>query len=223
MSDADYFERLAKTVMDGDHEEAAAVAKAAISDGVDALECINLGLTEGMRQVGELFASGDFFLPELIMGADAMKAALAVLEPALLDNQQRDVLGRVVLGTVEGDVHDIGKTLVGTLLTANGFEVTDIGFNQPASEFVAAVKEANADLVGASALLTTTMRQQEEIIDQLTAAGLRDSVKVMVGGAPAAQAWADTIGADGYAVDAIGAVALARLLVNAPPSPEFDD
>lgn len=223
MSDADYFERLAKTVMDGDHEEAAAVAKAAISDGVDALECINLGLTEGMRQVGELFASGDFFLPELIMGADAMKAALAVLEPALLDNQQRDVLGRVVLGTVEGDVHDIGKTLVGTLLTANGFEVTDIGFSQPASEFVAAVKEANADLVGASALLTTTMRQQEEIIDQLTAAGLRDSVKVMVGGAPAAQAWADTIGADGYAVDAIGAVALARLLVNAPPSPEFDD
>ena len=223
MSDADYFERLAKTVMDGDHEEAEIVAKAAVAEGVDALECINRGLTEGMNRVGELFESGQYFLPELIMGADAMKAALAVLEPALLDNQQREVLGRVVLGTVEGDVHDIGKTLVGTLLTADGFEVTDIGFNQPASEFVAAVKETNATLVGASALLTTTMRQQQEILRQLESAGLRDSVKVMVGGAPAAQAWADSIGADGYAVDAIGAVALARLLVNAPPSAEFYD
>ena len=223
MSDADYFEKLAKTVMDGDHEEAEIVAKAAVAEGVDALECINRGLTEGMNRVGELFESGEYFLPELIMGADAMKAALAVLEPALLDNQQREVLGRVVLGTVEGDVHDIGKTLVGTLLTADGFEVTDIGFNQPASEFVAAVKETNATLVGASALLTTTMRQQQEILRQLESAGLRDSVKVMVGGAPAAQAWADSIGADGYAVDAIGAVALARLLVNAPPSAEFYD
>ncbi len=223
MSDADYFERLARTVLDGDEEEAESVAKAAVADGLDALECINRGLTEGMNRVGELFASGDYFLPELIMGADAMKAALAVLEPALLDTQQREVLGRVVLGTVEGDVHDIGKTLVGTLLTADGFEVTDIGFDQPASEFVAAVKETNADLVGASALLTTTMRVQAQIIEELKAAGLRDSVKVMVGGAPTAQAWADSIGADGHAVDAIGAVALARLLVDAPPSPEYDD
>lgn len=223
MSDADYFERLARTVVDGDYEEAEAVATAAVAAGLDALECINRGLTEGMNRVGESFASGDFFLPELIMGADAMKAALSVLEPALLDTQQREILGRVVLGTVEGDVHDIGKTLVGTLLTADGFEVTDIGFDQPASEFVAAVKEMNADLVGASALLTTTMRQHVKIIEELESAGVRDSVKVMVGGAPAAQAWADSIGADGYAVDAIGAVALARLLVDAPPRPEYDD
>ena len=223
MSDADHFERLAKTVIDGDDEAAEAAAQAALADGLDALECINRGLTEGMRRVGELFESGDYFLPELIMGADAMKAALAVLEPALLDNQKREVLGHVVLGTVEGDVHDIGKTLVGTLLTADGFQVTDIGFNQPAAEFVAAVRETNADLVGASALLTTTMRQHEQIIKELEAAGLRDSVKVMVGGAPAGQAWADAIGADGYAVDAIGAVALARILVDAPPSPECDD
>jgi corrinoid protein of di/trimethylamine methyltransferase len=223
MSDGDYFERLAQTVIEGEHEEAVAVAQAAVAEGLDALECINRGLTEGMRRVGELFESGEYFLPELIMGADAMKAALAVLEPALLDNQKRDVLGHVVLGTVEGDVHDIGKTLVGTLLTANGFQVTDIGFDQPAGRFVAAVKETNADLVGASALLTTTMRQHEQIIRELEAAGLRDSVKVMVGGAPAGQAWADSIGADGYAVDAIGAVALARVLVDAPPSPEYDD
>jgi corrinoid protein of di/trimethylamine methyltransferase len=223
MGDVDYFDRLAEAVVIGEPEEAEELAKAAISQGLDALECINKGLTVGMKRVGELFATGEYYLPELIIGGDAMKAALAILEPALLDDQQRDVLGRVVLGTVEGDVHDIGKTLVGTMLTANGFEVKDIGFDQPAGQFVAAVEETNATLVGASALLTTTMLQQKRIIEELASAGLRDQVKVMVGGAPVAQAWVDTIGADGYAVDAIGAVALARQLVGAARNPELDD
>jgi len=222
MGNADYFDRLAEAIVVGEPEEAEELAKAAMSQGLDALECINQGLTVGMKKVGELFATGEYYLPELIIGADAMKAALAILEPALLGHQQRDVLGRVVLGTVEGDVHDIGKTLVGTLLTANGFEVKDIGFDQPPGEFVAAVEETNATLVGASALLTTTMLKQKAIIEELASAGLRDQVKVMVGGAPVAQAWAEKIGADGYAVDAIGAVALARQLVGAEPNRQSD-
>jgi 5-methyltetrahydrofolate--homocysteine methyltransferase len=137
------------------------------------------------------------------------------LEPALTRDQEREVLGRVVLGTVEGDLHEIGKTLVGTMLTANGFQVTDIGIDKSAADFVAAVKETNANLVGASALLTTTMLQQQKIIEALKEAGLRDQVKVMVGGAPVTQSWADKIGADGYAEDAISAVTLAKRLVGA--------
>jgi len=175
--------------------------------------CINEGLTPGIDRVGELFADGEYYLPDLIIGGEAMKEALTILEPALPGNQEREVLGRVVLGTVEGDLHEIGKTLVGTMLTANGFQVTDIGIDKPAADFVAAVKETNATLVGASALLTTTMPMQQKIIEALVEAGLRDQVKVMVGGAPVTQEWAKKIGADGYAEDAINAVALARRLV----------
>jgi methanogenic corrinoid protein MtbC1 len=137
------------------------------------------------------------------------------LEPALAEDQEREVVGRVVLGTVAGDLHEIGKTLVGTMLTANGFLVTDIGIDKPAADFVAAVRETNATLVGASALLTTTIPEQQRIIEALAEAGLRARVKVMVGGAPVTQSWADKIGADGYAKDAIAAVALARRLVGA--------
>jgi corrinoid protein of di/trimethylamine methyltransferase len=223
MNGTDYFDRLARAVIDGEPEEAESLAKAALADGVDALECINRGLTAGMERVGEMFSAGDYYLPDLIVGADAMKAALAVLEPALLEGQQREVLGRVVLGTVEGDLHEIGKTLVGTMLTANGFEVRDIGFDRPAAEFVAAAEETGADLVGISALLTTTMLQQQKIIEALAEAGLRDRVKVMVGGAPVSQAWADEIGAEGYAVDAMGAIALAKELVGADWSREYND
>ena len=177
------------------------------------MACINEGLTKGIDRVGELFASGEYYLPDLIIGGEAMKNALAILEPALAGDQEREIAGRVVLGTVEGDLHEIGKTLVGTLLTANGFQVTDIGIDKPASEFIAAVKETSATLVGASALLTTTMLQQQKIIEALQEAGLRDQVKVMVGGAPITQSWADKIGADGYADDAISAVALAKRIV----------
>jgi 5-methyltetrahydrofolate--homocysteine methyltransferase len=170
----------------------------------------------GIQQVGKLFASGEYFLPELIIGADAMKAALEILEPALVGDQKREVAGTIVLGTVEGDLHEIGKTLVGTMLTANSFRVIDIGVDKPAAEFIAAIKESGANLVGASALLTTTMLQQEKLIEALTEAGLRDQVKVMIGGAPVTDSFAKKIGADGYAEDAISAVDLAMRLVDAP-------
>jgi corrinoid protein of di/trimethylamine methyltransferase len=208
-------DKLAQAVIDGEPEDAEELARQALDRGLDPLMCINEGLTRGIDRVGELFASGEYFLPDLIIGGEAMKTALAVLEPALAEDQEREVVGRVVLGTVEGDLHEIGKTLVGTMLTANGFLVTDIGIDKPAADFVAAVRETNATLVGASALLTTTIPEQQRIIEALAEAGLRARVKVMVGGAPVTQSWADKIGADGYAKDAIAAVAVAKRLVGA--------
>jgi corrinoid protein of di/trimethylamine methyltransferase len=207
------FAMLAQAVVDGEPEDAEDLARQALAQGLDPLDCINRGLTPGIDRVGELFASGEYFLPDLIIGGDAMKAALDVLEPALAGGQERKILGKIVLGTVEGDLHEIGKTLVGTMLTANGFKVTDIGVDKPAAEFVAAVKETGATLVGASALLTTTMLHQQEVIEALKEAGLRDRVKVMIGGAPITESWAQKIGADGYAEDAISAVALAKKLI----------
>ncbi len=215
MSD-EMYSKLAQAVIDGEPEDAEELAKQALEQGLDPLECVNQGLTKGIQKVGELFAKGEYFLPELIIGAEAMKNALAVLEPAMLGDQAREVVGRVVLGTVEGDMHEIGKTLVGTMLIANGFQVFDIGVDKSAAEFIETIQENNADIVGASALLTTTMLQQKKLIEALQAAGLRDKVKVMVGGAPVTESYAAEIGADGYAEDAISAVDLAFRLIDAP-------
>jgi corrinoid protein of di/trimethylamine methyltransferase len=210
------FEKLAQAVIDGEEEEAVGLAKQALDQELDPLACITNGLTKGIQQVGELFASGEYYLPELIIGADAMKAALEILEPALTGDQQREIVGRVVIGTVEGDLHEIGKTLVGTMLTANGFKVIDIGVDKSNEEFVTAIKENDATIVGASALLTTTMIQQQKLIESIKEAGLGKQVKVMVGGAPVTQKYAEQIGADGYAEDAISAVDLAFRLADAP-------
>lgn len=215
MSD-EMYGKLAQAVIDGEPEDAEQLAKEALAQGLDPLECVNNGLTTGIQKVGELFASGEYFLPELIIGAEAMKQALAVLEPAMVGDQSREVVGRVVLGTVEGDMHEIGKTLVGTMLIANGFQVYDIGVDKNAEEFINTIKENDADIVGASALLTTTMLQQKKLIEKLAEAGLRDKVKVMVGGAPVTESFASEIGADGYAEDAISAVDLAFRLIDAP-------
>jgi corrinoid protein of di/trimethylamine methyltransferase len=211
----EFLEKLTQAVVDGEPEDAEDLAKQALAAGLDPMECINQGLTPGIDRVGELFATGEYYLPDLILGGDAMKAALSILEPALTESQERQIVGKVVLGTVAGDLHEIGKTLVGTMLTANGFEVTDIGTDQPATEFVRAVKDTGATLVGASALLTTTMLHQREVIEALKEAGLRDRVKVMIGGAPVTESWADQIGADGFAEDAISAVTLAKRLTGA--------
>ncbi len=208
-------QQLKQAVIEGLPEDAELLANQALAQGLDPLDCINEGLTPGIQRVGELFASGEYFLPELIIGADAMKVALDILEPAMMGEQEREIVGRVVLGTVEGDIHEIGKTLVGTMLIANGFKVFDIGVDNTASDFIKAVEENNADIVGASALLTTTMLKQRELIGELEKAGLRDRLKIMVGGAPVTASYAQEIGADGYAEDAISAVDLAFRLVDA--------
>jgi corrinoid protein of di/trimethylamine methyltransferase len=214
MSD-DLFQKMAASVIDGDAETATALAKKAISSGLDPLDAINKGFMVGVNQVGEQFSCGNAFLPELVMAGEAMKAAVIALEPEMQRRgSQRTMLGKVVLATVEGDIHEIGKTLVGTMLSASGFQVYDIGVDVPATQIITKVKETEADLVGLSALLTTTMVKQKEVIDELNKQGLRGKVKVMVGGAPVTRDWVQKIAADGYAEDAIGAVAVAKQLVS---------
>ena len=210
------YKRLMETVVIGEPEDAEQIAKEALEAKLDPLTCINKALMPGIQKVGELFSTGEYYLPELIIGADAMKAALEILEPALIGGQKRDVVGMVILGTVEGDLHEIGKTLVGTMLTANGFKVVDIGSNQSVEAFVKAIEEHGADIVGASALLTTTMLEQKKLVEALESAGLKKKVKIMVGGAPVTDRYAQEIGADGYAEDAISAVDIAFRLMDAP-------
>lgn len=210
------FGKMAQAVIDGEKEDAAALAQEALSTGIDPLEAINRGYTAGMDVVGELFSTGEYFLPDLILGGEAMKAALAILEPALkASGQARKVLGTVVLGTVKGDIHEIGKALVGTMLSANGFEVFDVGIDVASDVFVEKAKEYQADIVALSALLTTTMLHQREVIELLAEAGLRGQVKVMVGGSPVTPEWAEQIGAEGFAEDAASSVAVAKRLVGA--------
>ncbi len=214
MSKEELLTAMAESVIEGEMERAAELARRALEEGMDPLEAIEQGYARGIREVGERFARGEYFLPHLAMGAEAMKAAMAVLEPELARRQkERITLGRVVIGTVAGDIHEIGKTLVATMLSASGFAVTDLGVDVPTRRFVEAVREERPQILGLSALLTTTMLVQREVIAALREAGLRDQVKVMVGGAPVTQAWADEIGADGYAEDAIGAVRRARQLL----------
>ena len=212
----DLFKQMAQAVIDGDDDEATALALQALEQGVDPLEAINRGYTAGMDVVGELYSTGDYFLPDLILGGEAMKAALATLEPALkASGQAREVRGTVVLGSVKGDIHEIGKSLVGSMLSANGFEVYDLGIDIEADVFVTKAREYNADIVALSALLTTTMLHQRDVIELLAEAGFRERVKVMVGGSPVTKGWADQIGADGFAEDAAGAVVVAKKLMGA--------
>ncbi len=213
MTEQEFYDKLAQAVIDGEDEIAIETAKAALAAGLDPMACINNGLTEGMNRVGELFASGEYYLPELMISGETMKKAMEVLEPALLENQEREVLGKVVIGTVKGDLHEIGKNLVAILLSTSGFQVIDIGIDKSPADFINAAIEADADIVGASALLTTTMVVQEQIVEALDKAGLSDKVKVMVGGAPVNQAWADQIGADAYGEDAVSSVAVAKKLM----------
>jgi corrinoid protein of di/trimethylamine methyltransferase len=205
---------MAQSIIDGEADDAADLAKQSIEAGMDPLESITEGYLVGVNEVGESFACGNVFLPELVMAGEAMKAAIAVLEPELKKRgTARNILGKVVLATVEGDIHEIGKSLVGTMLTAAGFEVYDLGVNVPADRIIDKVQEVDADIVGLSALLTTTMVRQKEVIEAMDKLGLRKKTRVMVGGAPVTSDWVQKIEADGYSEDAIGAVATARTLM----------
>lgn len=211
-----FYADLAEAIIEGEEELAVSLVRQGLEQGINPLDMIQHGLNRGMNVVGDRFSCGEYFLPHLVMAGNAMKAALVLLEPALRANGVvRPTSGVVVLGTVAGDIHEIGKSLVGTMLVAEGFVVHDLGVDVPAEQFVRAVHETGANLVGLSALLTTTMRNQRHVIEALTEAGLRGRVKVMVGGAPVSQQWAEEIGADGYAEDAVGAAALARRLIAA--------
>ena len=210
----DLYAQMKQTVIDGEVEDAERLAKEGLDAGLDPSEILDKGFVKGIEEVGDLFGKGEFFLPELVQGAEAMKAAVAVLQPAIdAAGGARTTLGVAVAGTVAGDIHEIGKTIVCSMLSAAGFTVTDVGCDVPVATFVEKCQEEGADLLLLSALLTTTMPNQQKTIEALKAAGLRDSVKVMIGGAPTTRAWADEIGADGYAEDAIEAVATAKTIL----------
>jgi corrinoid protein of di/trimethylamine methyltransferase len=212
----DLFAAMRQSVIDGDADAAAELARQALAAGVDPLAAIDEGFVPGINHVGEEFRCGDMFLPDMMLAARAMQKAIAVLEPEMLARSSvRKVLGRVVIGTAKGDIHEIGKNLVGMMLTASGFEVHDLGVDVPPERFVEKVREVDANVIGISALLTTTMVGQRAVIAALADAGLRDRVKVIVGGAPVTRAWAEEIGADGYGEDAVGAVRVVRTLVGA--------
>jgi len=206
------FKQMAQSIIDGEEDLAAELAQKALDEGIDPLEAITNGYVAGVNEVGESFACGSAFLPELVMAGEAMKAAIAILEPSMkAAGTERKILGKVVLGTVEGDIHEIGKSLVGTMLTSSGFEVYDMGVDVSTADFLAKAEEVGADIIGLSALLTTTMVKQKEVIDEVTKRGLK--VKVMVGGAPVTREWVHKIEADGYSEDAIGAVNVAKELM----------
>jgi len=208
------FDAMRQCIIDGDTDRAEALAQQALDQGLDPLEAIDTGFVQGINYVGDQFGAGEMFLPDLMLAAEAMKKAVAILDPEMKRRgTARQMLGKVVLGTVKGDIHEIGKNLVATMLTASGFEVYDLGVDVPFQKFAEMAREVNADIVGVSALLTTTMVGQKTVIEALDDMSLRPKVKVMVGGAPVTKGWAQEIGADGYSEDAMGAVALAKKLV----------
>ena len=208
--------RMAEAIVAGDAEAAAGLARRALEDGLDLQEVIDQGYIAGIRRVGLLWESGDYFLPELITSAACMQAAMAVLKPALEASAAAGLSrGRIVIGTIEGDIHDIGKNLVASMLAANGVDVIDLGADVKPDRFIDAAVEARADVIGLSALLTTTMLGQRRVVERLRERGLRDRFKVLVGGAPVNRAWAADIGADAYGENALAAVALAGELVSA--------
>ncbi|MHB1406271.1 MAG: corrinoid protein [Desulfitobacteriaceae bacterium] len=212
MSREEILTGLTEAVIEGDDGLVVELTQKAADAGIEPLVIINEALTKGIRIVGEYFGSGQYFLPDLLLGAKAMDAGVKLLEPLLLGTS-REFYGKVLMGTVQGDLHEIGKNIVGMMLKTSGFEVIDLGVDVPASKFIDKIKELKPNVIGISALLTTTIGRQKEIIEVLTEEGLRDQVKIMIGGAPINQAWAEKIGADGYAEDAITAVEVCKKLV----------
>ncbi len=206
------YERIATAIMEGDPEATAKLAERGLQQGLSAKEILDNGMVIGMGEVGVRFRAGDMFVPEVLMSADAMQAGLEVLRPELIAAGVQ-LIGKVLMGTVKGDLHDIGKNLVNMMCEGAGFEIVDIGFNADPEKFVEGIKEHQPNVVGMSAMLTTTMRAMAHTIKAIEEAGLRDQVKIMVGGAPVDAAFAERIGADGYGSNAPAGVDLAQRFV----------
>lgn len=214
MDKSQILEQLAAVVIDGTEEEAKTAAQAAVTGNIDPLEAIEQGLTKGMTVIGARFESGEAYLPELLMAAASFNAAMAVLKP-VIDAQKKKVekFGKVLIGTVKGDVHSIGKDIVASVLDTSGFEVVDMGVDNPSLNIIQEAEKIRADVIALSSVMTTTMPAQKEVIDTLKEMGIRQKYIVIIGGGPVNQEWADRIGADGYGRSAIEAVALAKDLI----------
>jgi corrinoid protein of di/trimethylamine methyltransferase len=204
--------QLYEAVVSGDAKATQAITRQALAEGVDPLKLVNEYMVPAMDEVGRRFEANEYFVPELLISARAMKAALELIRPLLTARGDKPV-GRVAIGTVKGDLHDIGKNLVASLLEGGGFEVIDLGVNVAPEKFIATINEKQANIIAMSALLTTTMPGMKTTIDALKQAGVRSKVKVLIGGAPITQRYAEEIGADGYSESAVGAVALAKKAV----------
>ena len=218
--DGEFFAAIGEAVIEGDDEECVRLIQQGLANGMDPMEGVEKGLAPGIRQVGDDFGAGIIFLPELTMAAKVMKAGVAILDEKIkASGSTRVSCGKVVIGTVKGDIHDIGKSLVAALLQANGYDVVDLGVNVDNDTFITAAKEENADVLGMSSLLTLPLLQMGKVIEQLEETGMRDRFKVVVGGCPITQEFADEIRADAVGFDAQDAVVkVDRLLgVNRPP------
>jgi 5-methyltetrahydrofolate--homocysteine methyltransferase len=208
------YERISTAIMEGDADKTVSLVQKALDQGLAAKEILDNGMVVGMSEVGVRFKAGDMFVPEVLMSADSMQAGLIVLRPHLIASGVK-LIGKILMGTVKGDLHDIGKNLVNMMCEGAGFEVIDIGFNADPEKFVEAIKQHQPDVVGMSAMLTTTMRAMAHTIKAIEEAGLRTKVKIMVGGAPVDAAFAERIGADGYGSNAPSGVDLAKQLAGA--------
>jgi trimethylamine corrinoid protein len=210
----DIFAAMQKTVIDGDEEEAIRLAKEVLESDVDPLEALEKGYAKGMEILGDRFEKGEVFLTEILVAEDAMNGAVEILRPKIQKQKgEMRSKGRIVIGTIQGDVHDIGKNIVKLFLTVAGFEAVDLGRDVPVKTFIDAAVRENADIIAASALMTTTMSYMPELIKQLKERGLRERFKVMVGGAPVIRSWAEEIGADGYGESTKEAIDVALMMV----------
>ncbi len=209
---SDLYERLSTAILEGDAEKTPKLVNRGLKQGLTPKEILDNGLIVGMDEVGARFRRGDMFVPEVLMSADSMSAGMDILRPLLAESDE-EMMGKVLMGTVKGDLHDIGKNLVAMLCEGAGFEIVDIGFNAEPEKFIDGIKEHQPQVVGMSAMLTTTMRTMGHTIKAIEEAGLRDQVKIMVGGAPVDKDFADAIGADGYGSNAPGGADLAKQLV----------
>jgi len=214
MAQEQFYGEISDAIVNLDKEKAIELAKRAIAEKLNLLEVIEKGFGDGIRRIGVLWEEGEFFLPELMLGGNIMQESMDILLPSLKESGASASLGVVVIATIEGDIHSIGKTIVGTMLSANGFDVYDLGADVPAEKIIETAVEKKADVIGVSALLTTTMFGQKKIIDILEEKGIRDNFKVIIGGAPVTKEWTEQCNADGFAGSAVGAVKLVKNLLN---------